>query len=159
MNKPAAFRATYSDCKLIKTRQCVQVIFEVPLADFNNAYDVLGGLPDAAKETWFAIAPLRADNQTSVQTPEQPAEKERTSWRELTPTTQACIRCSEPTFWAFLREEHDKKCDSDSDAATVVRKLCGVNTRSALSTNHAARVIWHQLDTQFLTWKLAENVA
>ena len=37
----AAFRASYSDWKLIKTRSVVQIVFEVPLEAADEAYQVL----------------------------------------------------------------------------------------------------------------------
>lgn len=57
-DKPAAFSAAYADIKTIKTRQVVQVIFEVPIEAAGHAYNVLGGWPDFGSEKWFAIARL-----------------------------------------------------------------------------------------------------
>lgn len=54
----AAFSATYSDLKLIKTRSVVQFVFEVPLEAAGHAMNVLGGMPSPMAETWFAIARL-----------------------------------------------------------------------------------------------------
>jgi hypothetical protein len=61
-----AFKATYSDWKLIKTRGVVQVVMEVPLSEADAAYQILGGMPDFSSERWFGIAPLKLP----------PAEKE-----------------------------------------------------------------------------------
>jgi len=58
MDKPAAFSATYSDLKLIKTRKVVQFVFEVPLEAAEHAMNVLGGMPSPMTESWFAIARL-----------------------------------------------------------------------------------------------------
>lgn len=58
MSEPAAFSATYSDLKLIKTRKVVQFVFEVPLEAAGHAMNVLGGMPSPMAETWFAIARL-----------------------------------------------------------------------------------------------------
>lgn len=58
MDKPAAFSATYSDLKLIKTRKVVQFVFEVPLEAAEHAMNVLGGMPSPMTENWFAIARL-----------------------------------------------------------------------------------------------------
>ena len=57
-DKPAAFTATYSDWKIIKTRGAVSISFEVPLKAVGHAYNVLGGMPDFGTEQWFAIARL-----------------------------------------------------------------------------------------------------
>ena len=58
-DKPAAFEATYSEWRLIKTRQAIQIIFEVPLHRSDEAYQVLGGMPQPGSEQWFAIARLQ----------------------------------------------------------------------------------------------------
>lgn len=60
MEEPAAFTATYSDLKVVRTRQVVQFIFEVPLEAADHAINVLGGMPSPMQERWFAIA--RMDN-------------------------------------------------------------------------------------------------
>lgn len=143
-----AFRASYADLKVIKTRQCVQVIFELPISDFDAAYEVLGGLPDSSSERWFGIAAIAA----------QTARAEKRDWRDLQPQQQAGIRCEEPTFTAFLREQRpDDWHESASDPAECIRLICGVKSRSELGTNHKARVIWKQLDDAFQAWKSLEH--
>lgn len=150
--KPSAIRATYSDLKLIKTRQCVQLIFEVPIEDFDAAYEVLGGMPVPSKERWFGIAAILPEKAA-------PAKREKMDWRDLQPATQAGIRSNEPEFWAFLREVmtypdvHD-----ENTAATAVRHICKVNSRSEFSTDHRKRVLWHQLDSQFSAWLANERI-
>lgn len=151
MKQPAAFRGTYSDWKLVKTRGVIQVVFEIPLADADAAYDVLGGMPDGAKERWFGIAALAAQGQS------QP-DPERRDWRDVQPSAQAAMRCDQPPFWAFLREEHKQRVSNKDDAATAVRKICGVNSRAHFNENHVARVAWHQLDSQFQAWQAKERV-
>src|SRR3990167_4487377 len=120
MTQPAAFRATYADWKLIKTRGVVQVIFEVPLADHDAAYDVLGGMPNPANEVWFGIAPLQTGKEAMPNHPQhnqpvdarpQPSQPQAGAkrgvrpWQDLSPASQAAIRINEPTFAAYLREE------------------------------------------------------
>lgn len=61
MDTPAAFSATYSDLKLIKTRKVVQFVFEVPLEAAEHAMNVLGGMPSPMSEKWFAIARLQEE--------------------------------------------------------------------------------------------------
>lgn len=57
--KPAAFSASYSDWKVIKTRRVVQLVFEVPLEAADHAYNVLDGMPSFGSEQWFAIARMQ----------------------------------------------------------------------------------------------------
>jgi len=149
MKEPMAFRATYADWKLIKTRGVIQVVMEVPLADSDAAYDVLGGMPNPANETWFGIAPIKLG-------PDKPEAKR--DWRDLQPQQQAGIRCNEPTFVAFLKESRPDDWRESTSAAKCVRLICNVHSRVELGTNHAARVIWHQLDTEYQAWKLLEAV-
>lgn len=171
--KPAAFQAAFSDLKLVKTRQVAQLIFEIPLADFDAAYEVLGGMPNPASERWFALAAInpsqaekesnRTPSPTTAPQPEiqpRPAGvvKEKRDWRDLQPAQQAGIRCGEPLFQAFLKEQYNYTIQNSNDIATAVRAICGVNSRVELGTNHKARVLWHQLDSEFETWKLAEQV-
>ena len=154
MNTPAAFKATYSDWKLVKTRGVVQVIFEVPLADSDAAYEILGGMPDYANERWFGFAALR-NGQPIIDAPE---EKQSKNWRELQPSAQAGIRCAEPLFWAFLREEMNMTLPGSADnAAEFVRSYCKVNSRAHFNTNPAAKAVWQSLDNQFQAWKAIQQ--
>lgn len=154
---PTAFRATFSDMKIIKTRQQVQLVFELPLADFDQAYNVLGGLPNPASEQWFAIAPLRKEVVNESPRP-QAAPGAKRSWQDLSPQQQAGIRCDDIAFTVFLQEERPEDWHEASDAAQCVRLICGVESRSELETNQKARVIWHQLDQQYGAWKALEHV-
>jgi len=161
-----AFRATYSDWKLIKTRGVVQVVMEIPLADADAAYDVLGGMPVHGKERWFGIAALKSttkeapSNAPSESPPSTRSDgAKRMDWRNMQPAAQAALRCGQPKFWAFLREVmaypdvRDEQC-----AAITVRHICKVNSRSEFSTDHRKRVLWHQLDSQFQAWHAKERV-
>ena len=59
MSEPAAvFSAYYADWKVIKTRDSVQVVFEIPRTAAGHALNVLGGMPNFGKPTLFAIARL-----------------------------------------------------------------------------------------------------
>jgi hypothetical protein len=161
-----AFKATYSDWKLIKTRGVVQVVMEVPLADADAAYDVLGGMPIHGKERWFGIAALKSTAEEAAAKPRQEiphdsrpdGAKRKMDWRDMQPAAQAGLRCAEPLFRAFLREvKRYGHCDEE-EAAIAVRDMCGVKSRADLGTVHAARVIWHQLDSEYLAWRAKERV-
>lgn len=156
MNTPAAFRATYSDWRLVKTRGVVQVIFEVPLADSDNAYEILGGMPQHGNERWFGIAAIRATTAESII--DAPDAKTKEQWKDCAPSKQAGIRCSEPLFWAYLREEHAANpCATSDDAASFVRAYCRVNSRAHFNANPAAKAVWQSLDNQFQAWKAAQQ--
>jgi hypothetical protein len=153
-----AFRATYSDLKLIKTRKCVQIIFEVPQEDFDAAYEVLGGLPNPAVERWFGIAALSPGASAKPHQDQIPRpDGAKRDWRDLPPAQQAGIRCGEAAFVAFLKEEHSDHWHEGQTATDCVRLICGVASRSELGTNQKARVIWHQLNSQYEAWRAMER--
>jgi len=163
MSKPLAIRAAFADLKIVKTRQVVQLILELPLADFDQAYEVLGGLPNPANERWFAIAAIKevmSDSQSTLHSrpdarpePKQdkPARAKR-DWRDLAPSQQAGIRCEEMLFLKFLEEERMDDLREGGSVPDTVRMICGVQSRSELNTNQKARVIWHQLNDQYEAW-------
>ncbi len=91
MNTPAAFKATYSDWKLVKTRGVVQVIFEVPLADSDTAYEILGGMPNHANERWFGIAALGNSTRESIIDP--PDQKKGEQWKHAYPVDTHTYPC------------------------------------------------------------------
>lgn len=153
----AAFRAVYADWKLVKTRQTVQIIFEVPLHEADKAYDVLGGMPAPAAERWFGIAALATEHAKPQPVVDRPPAGAKRDWRDLPPQQQAGIRCDEPTFAAFLKEERKDDWHEATDVADCVRLICGVKSRAELSTNHKARVIWTQLESQYQAWKAMEH--
>lgn len=167
-----AFSATFSDLKLVKTRQVAQLIFEIPIEQFDAAYEILGGVPVPGKERWFGIAAINTSKEVMPDTqhntippdtrPGQPpaarADREKMDWRDMQPAAQAGIRCDDAVFKAFLCEQYGnewKMAGGLSDQC--VRLICGVDSRSELGTKQAARVLWHQLDRQFQAWKVAEH--
>lgn len=152
-----AFQATYSDFKLIRTRKVVQIVLEVPVEHANAVLDVLGGMPDPSKESWVGVALIRPDTAKP-----QPADQPRPAgakrdWRDLPPQQQAGIRCEEPTFLAFLKEQRSDDWHESQGAAECVRLICGVESRADLGTNQRARMIWKQLNDQFEAWKQVEH--
>ncbi len=156
MKEPSAFRAVYADWKLVKTRQTIQIIFEIPLNDADAAYDVLGGMPQPAAERWFGIAAIKS---AAPQAALPKTAKTPIDWRDMQPAAQAGIRCADPMFRAFLREVKDYDLLSTEEAAAIaVREICGVNSRVEFGTDQRKRVLWHQLDSQFQAWQAKERV-
>jgi hypothetical protein len=116
-------------------------------------------LTRAAMGTRFVAVLVEVnDDELPVQTKEKPARpRPKRDWRDMLPTQQAGIRCDDPMFVAFLKEQHADDWHETNDAADFVRGFCGVASRSELVTNHKARVRWHQLDEQFQAWKAMEH--
>jgi hypothetical protein len=165
-----AFKATFSDMKLVKTRQVVQLIFEVPIEDFDAAYEVLGGMPIPSKERWFAFAAIKppAEKETKPVSPATPQPdtldrpllvEARQTWNDFPPAKQAGIRSHDPRFSIFLEEEFPNLWRELQDAAQCIRDICGVKSRSELNgPDNRNRVLWHQLDQRYDTWLLRERV-
>jgi hypothetical protein len=86
------------------------------------------------------------------------AKREKMDWREVQPAAQAGIRCADPVFISFLKEQQPNAWRAHQDAASLVRWICGVKSRSELGTNHLARVMWKTLDDQFQVWLAKERV-
>ena len=133
-----AFKATYSDLKLVKTRKVVQFIFEVPVEAADDAFRLLGGMPRPDQEQWVGIAPITEEAAT------RPQKKPHKSWGELTLVQQAAIRCEDVEFQQWL-SAFDKQ-----EAIEAVRRICGVESRSDFATDKAAAERWRDLDRDFL---------
>ena len=150
----AAFRAAYADWKLIKTRQCVQVVFEIPLSDSDAAYASLGGMPDPAKERWFGIARLaqtkEVSNQAATTHPTEP--RSPPAGARKSPSQMAGILCEDARFRTYLRE-NDMLSDNTAEAAAVaVRLICGVRSRSEFDKDADAAARWESLYGRYRAW-------
>jgi hypothetical protein len=94
---------------------------------------------------------------------ERPVEhilKQREEWRNLGPVKQSALRCKDPIFWRYLEEEMMAPPPLDEElAATAVRSLCGVASRSHLGKPgyQEQRQAWYGLDNAFQAWKAREH--
>jgi hypothetical protein len=112
----------------------------------------------AAMGTRFmAVLVEIGDDELPVQHPVQHPEKSGRDWRDLKPAQQAGIRCGDPKFIAFLKEEHEPYWTAYADPAKCVRSFCSIESRSELNTVHQARILWHQLDKQYQAWEVKER--
>jgi hypothetical protein len=117
-----------------------KVTFTVQASDMDQR------LTSAAMGTRFQAALVEIGDD------ELPKERGKLDWRDVQPAAQAGIRCAEPRFWNFLWEEQGISVADKDEAADAVRKMCSISSRSELSTNHKARVLWNQLDTAYREW-------
>lgn len=171
----AAFKACYSEWRMIKTRATVQLVFEIPIEQADAAYQALGGMPIAAKEVWCAIArmiepvsrqlPPAAENKPGAENPSPPsptplrADKIRQKWATMPYAKQVVLRGQEPIFWAFLREMCAKKVSSEEEAAQAVREICCVNSRADIKPETEAETYWLDLEKWFDAWKVSDRVS
>ncbi len=161
----AAFQATFSDWKLIRSRKVVQIVLEVPLEAAGQAYDVLGGMPNPGAETWCAVARLKGKegNSTPLTDTPAPASVEASpvrarKWEDLSPTVQCCIRCNEPPFVEFLASRYRQCTKSTADARVLMHELCDVKSRSDILAGTKAAETWQRIEQTYQTWLLAERV-
>lgn len=174
----AAFRATFTDWRLIKGRKVVQVVLEVPVELADQAYQVLGGMPNPAESVWCAVARLQTTKDGDAHSNVHPglperhdtppaqhrtAEREKRSWNELSAAAQSGMRCNEMPFQRYLREHHPlmwtelaRVMDDDKKiAAEIVRHICDVPTRADITPdNPKAMTAWTDLNNDYRLWML-----
>lgn len=135
MTTAAAFKATYSDWKLVKSRKVVQIVLEVPMESADAAYQLLGGMPNPAAETWVAVARINPEEAP------KPAQKEKRRWETLSVGEQAGIRCGESDFQRWLG------VNNADEAATELRRLFNVSSRRDIRAP-----AWEQHEHEYQLW-------
>lgn len=156
MSELAAISGTFADFKIVRGRKCAQLVIEVPLEQADAALNALGGLPNPAMERWVAVARLNQGKQAAE--PKQAKAADRKTWNDLPPAQRAAIKCGEESFRDFLGHkicdqrgwEFPKEAD---EAAQVVRLICGVESRSDLNTDSAARAAWERIENDYWLWQ------
>ena len=99
------FKASFADFKLVKTRSCAQLIFELPIEQADAALQTLGGLPRAATEVWAAICridPKKAASEPRVAPAEAPETKEQRKLADMSLGQRAGMFCADPEFRRFV---------------------------------------------------------
>lgn len=131
----AAFRADFSDMKIIKTRKCVQWVYETPIEDMQKGLDAMGGPPHPGHSVSVAIARL------DVSKVEKPVGK--------TPSQRAWLLCGSRHFRAWLYGDQRGRDRTDEEAAYVIRERLGITSRGELDTNPEARARFEQLEREY----------
>lgn len=161
----ATFSATYSDWKLIRTRKTVQIVLELPVEKSNEAYAALGGMPDAGEEVWVAVAridPTKIKSGDSAPDRETDGQLGRSAVsRSHKPVAadkrlaqRAGILCGDLPFHAFLNDATKSGCiGSAEDAAAMVRRICGVESRADIRPDTEAGRKFERLEGNFLGWR------
>lgn len=141
MTDHAVIAGSFSECRMVKTRSAFQLVIEVPIEQADAALKALGGMPQPGKERPVAVARLNA---SSV----EPAAKKGSL------AQQAGILCGDPRFLTFLAEnyQHIGAPKDDFEAATTVRSICGVNSRSEFDSDPAAGQRWRNVKGAFDAW-------
>ena len=143
MTDKAAFSATYSDLRFVKSRKIAQVTLEIPIEEaiaFVKAF----GTPNPATETWVGIARLDPGKTEPAKAREY--AKERRDFSELPPSQRAALLCKTEAFWKFL------KVASEDAAARDIRFLCGVASRSSLDIVPEAKRSFEGVEADYQSW-------
>lgn len=89
-----------------------------------------------------------AEHTTQPQDVATPGARTRVAFKNLPLSQQCGIRCSDPEFEQFLRERRGPG-DRNSMVPDIVRAICGIKSRTELSTNAEAANKWRALEMQF----------
>lgn len=143
MTEQHAFKATFSDFRIIKSRKVGVLLFEIPIELADEALRVLGGVPRPDLTAWVGIARIHGEEAVG-----DVVARERRRFADLSPAQQAALLCRDMEFRQFLRESGYPKVGTETDAATVVRFICGVQSRADLNFGEPATK-WGQLMTLF----------
>ena len=167
----SAFQATYSDWRLVRSRKVVQIVLEVPLEAADQAYAVLGGMPNPGSETWVGVARINPAHTRAEEPPESPGAaregaresvratepapdvgrpaRAKRKFEEMPPAAQAGMLCNEESFRRYLRECGNGPVEDKDTAASVVRWICMVDSRSDISNDNRN---WPALVRGYRAW-------
>lgn len=159
MGDAAVFQGCYTDLKFIKTRSVAQVIVEISI-ERAEAFVAAFGAPLPGKEIPVAIARLDPSKPATAPRNANGGDggKERRAWGQLKLAEQAGVRCEDREFQRFICEQVGLPIDGQT-AAMLVRRLCGVDSRSEITPESNAGVAWVNLDAQYLAWRHEATIA
>lgn len=129
----AAFRATFSDFRIVKGRKVCQVVLEVALEQADAALEVLGGVPRPDAERWVAVARLET----------QPAKVEKP--KGPTASQRAWALCQSTRFGEWLGPD----LTTPEFRADALRKHLDITSRGELDTNPEARARFETLEREY----------
>ncbi|EED9388640.1 hypothetical protein AAA63_004416 [Salmonella enterica subsp. enterica] len=61
----------------------------------------------------------------------------------------AALYCQNKRFWLFLSVKTGRAVTNTSDAAALLRELCGISSRRELAYNYSARSMYSQLVREY----------
>lgn len=159
MTAPAAFAGSYADIVIRKTRSVFVVSVEFPLERYQAFVAAFGG-PAPGAEIPVALARLAPEKPATAPRNANGGDggKERRAWGQLKLAEQAGVRCEDREFQRFICEQVGLPIDGQT-AAMLVRRLCGVDSRSEITPESNAGVAWVNLDAQYLAWRHEAPIA
>ena len=142
-----AFKATFSDCRLVKGRKVAQLVFEVPIEEVDQALSILGGMPQPTKEAWVGIA--RLDPKQTPQKPVEPAPNKKGEsgpFEELPYPQQAGILCADHSFQTFMGG------NGVEHTISLLYKRISIKSRSEIIPGSLAASQWRGLVERYRDW-------
>jgi len=138
----AVVKGTYSDFKLIKTRNVVQMIIEVPIEQAEQITTKFG-MPQPYEEKWVAVALLNTEKKPIDNSVSRAIQ-------------QAGILGQDIAFGTWLKNSRPELNIEPNNIASIqqaIRSICGVKSRSDFKIDEKALKVWERL---YDDYKIAE---
>ena len=135
-------RGTYSDYKLIKSRNVIQIGVEIPIE--SNRRISMFGMPQPSTEKWVAIAGL---NEEVVNKNEEVVKT----------IQQAGMLCKEVNLGRFLRTQKkmlDVIPNQEDTIAKGLRAILGIKSRTDFHTDPVSVMTFNRLKSEYEKWTI-----
>lgn len=152
MDKPCAIQADFADFRRVKGRKVLQLFFEIPLEQSEEALRVLGH-PTVGESKWCAIALLDLSKPSAAPQAQADPTKDRRPFSSLPLSQQIGIRCNEKDFQRFCEYE------TVEETAQHVRLCCGVESRAFIVDGTQAAAMWLAIEQNYQSWLVTERYA
>ena len=142
MDESRVMRGTYSDFKLVKTRNVIQMVIEFP-QEQGQEFTQKFGLPSFASEQYVAVAMLQ--------------EVPRVEQGQNKIVQLAGVLCNNPEFGAFLKDKFQLNSIDVHDGesvASALRTICGMASRRELATNIEAQTVFMRLQSEYVQTRI-----
>jgi|SRR6478609_1636743 len=170
MRDAAAITAYLVDVRNVAAHKAIRLELHVPAEQASLVMEAFGWptmvnpVPVALARIMPEVAEAEATRLTE-EPPEVDPRNMRRRFAELSYSQQAGMRCAEPDFARFLAERHGEAyriwhdshgggfgLGEEDAAASTVRFLCGVKSRSEIRDGTDAGEFWKQLDADYWAW-------
>ena len=134
----AVVQGTYADFKLVKTRNVVQMIVEVPIEQAEQITTKFG-MPQPHEEKWVAVALIKQEK----------VEVNNEANRAI---QQAGILGQEVAFGVWLKNTRPELQVDPNNIASIqqaIRSITGVASRRDFKTDSLALEAWQKLHAQY----------
>jgi hypothetical protein len=138
-------KGTYSDFRIVKTRNVAQIIVEIPLEQAEE-FVTMFGMPTPNTDKWVAVARLN----------DEVIERNDESTIAI---QKAGMLCKEERFGIFLKKK--KKMNEvnpfkSETIANALRALLGIKSRTELHEREN-RIVWNRLLNEYEKWLLTDS--